>query len=88
MTGTTVTLHPYWHKQNQCVMNQHPSTSISGKPISDNHAFSAEGRLLANHRQDLRNQYSCQGSLNCAAAPNEQELIFPRSGQGATAETW
>ncbi len=36
MTGTTVTLHPHWRKQNQYVMNQHLSTSISGKPILEN----------------------------------------------------
>jgi hypothetical protein len=36
MTGTTVTLYPHWHKQIQYVMNQHLSTSISGKPILEN----------------------------------------------------
>jgi hypothetical protein len=36
MTGTTVTLHPHWHKQNQCVMNQQLSTSISGKLVTEN----------------------------------------------------
>jgi len=34
MTGTTVTLHPHWRKQNQCVMNQQLSTSISGKLVT------------------------------------------------------
>ena len=36
MTGTTVTLHPHWRKQNQYVMNQQLSTSISSKPILEN----------------------------------------------------
>ena len=33
MTGTTVTLHLHWRKRNQHVMNQLPSTSISGYPL-------------------------------------------------------
>src|ERR1700694_4045890 len=36
MTGTTVTLHPHWRKQNQCVMNQQLPTSISGKLVTEN----------------------------------------------------
>ncbi len=35
MTGTTVTLHLHWRKQNQHVMNQQLSTSISGKPVAE-----------------------------------------------------
>src|ERR1035437_3083247 len=36
ITGTTVTLHLHWRKQNQRVMNAQPSTSISGLSTSDN----------------------------------------------------
>src|SRR4030095_3460414 len=36
ITGTTVTVHLHWRKRNQRVMNQQLSTSISGKPITEN----------------------------------------------------
>jgi hypothetical protein len=77
MTGTTVTSHLHWRKRNQHVMNQPLSTSISGKPASENLAGEGGVRGSVHDQESLERRLSFIRILSCDAPSPASKLVMP-----------
>lgn len=74
-------LHPYWRKENQCVMNHQQSTSISGKQRTEN--LAGEGSSAIAQQDRVRGRAATTHPI---VRVGSQAMTSPARGKLANAD--